>query len=358
MRLPHEPDKYANILEEESKSLIRYSIDNGLNYIDTAWPYHEGNSEAFVGRVLKDGYREKVYIADKLPSWLVKSREDMDDFLDKQLERLDVEYIDFYLLHALNKKYWANLRECGLFDFIEKALASGKIKNIGFSFHDDFETFEKIINAYDWDFCQIQFNFYDEEYQAGLKGLKLASSKGIDIVVMEPLRGGKIANNVPGGVSDIYNSTGEIHSPAGWAFRYIWDYPEVKTVLSGMNDINHLKDNLSEANKALPNMLTKKEKIAIKEVEKFYKARIQVDCTDCKYCMPCPFGINIPGNFAFYNNAHVFDDKDYYQTAFYNQMKPEQMADMCQKCGECLSKCPQHIEIISELEKVAEYFKK
>jgi hypothetical protein len=358
MRLPHEPGKYSDIIEEESLRQVRYAIDNGLNYIDTAWPYHEGNSEGFVAKALKDGYREKVYVADKLPSWLIKSREDMDKYLDEQLVRLEDDYIDFYLLHALNKNSWENLKKHNVFDFIEKALASGKIKNIGFSFHDKYEVFEEILEAFNWDFCQIQFNFYDEEYQAGLKGLKLAASKDIDVIVMEPLRGGRLANNVPSEVKNIYNSTGVEHSPAGWAFRYVWNYPEVKTVLSGMNDLNHIKDNILEASEALPNMLTAKEKVAIKKVEEFYKARIQVDCTNCKYCMPCPFGVNIPANFAFYNNAHVFSDKAYFHNAFFEQMKPEQMADMCQQCGECEVKCPQNIEIISDLKKVAEYFKK
>ena len=358
MRFKTIENDYGRIDEEISKEQVRYAIDNGLNYIDTAWPYHKGNSEGFVAKVLEDEYRDKVVVADKLPSWLVKSREDMDKFLDQQLDRLKTDHIDFYLLHALKRSFWETLVEHDVFDFIEKALASGKIKNIGFSFHDDYEMFEEIINAYDWDFCQIQFNFYDEEYQAGLKGLKLAASKGIDVIVMEPLRGGRLANDVPKGVNDIYKASGEDHSAAGWALRYVWNYSEVKTVLSGMNELDHIKDNLGEASNALPNSLTTKELETITEVKEFYKARIKVDCTDCKYCMPCSFGINIPLNFALYNNAHVFDAFDRYNNVYHSEMKPEQMSDMCQQCGECISKCPQNIQIIDELEKVAEYFKK
>ncbi|MBI9010523.1 MAG: aldo/keto reductase [Tenericutes bacterium] len=358
MRFQTIDNDYGRINEAVSMEQIRYAIDHGLNYLDTAWPYHNETSEGFVAKVLEDGYREKVYIADKLPSWLIKTREDMDKFLDEQLKRLNVEYIDYYLLHALNKNSWANLVENNVFDFIEKALASGKIKNIGFSFHDSYEAFEEIILAFDWDFCQIQFNFYDLEYQAGLKGLKLAASKDIGVIVMEPLRGGRLANNVPDEIKEIYKSSGHVHSPAGWALRYVWNYPEVKLVLSGMNELEHIKDNLEEASNTLANSLTDVEELTIQKVNVFYKARIQVDCTDCKYCMPCPFGINIPQNFAMYNSAHVFDAYDRYKGLYYSQLKPEQMADMCQQCGECISKCPQNIQIIDELVNVAEYFKK
>ncbi len=356
MRLPTVNGVYKNIDEPLAKEMVRYAIDGGLNYIDTAWPYHEENSEGFVAKALKDGYREKVYLADKLPSWLIKSREDMDFYLNEQLKRLETDYIDYYLIHALNKSYWNNLTEHGLFDFIESALASGKIKNIGFSFHDEYDVFEKIIKAYDWDFCQIQMNFYDEAYQAGVKGLKLASDLGIGVIIMEPLRGGKLATNVPQAVKDIYSETGKEHTPAGWALRYLYNYPEVKLVLSGMNDFNHIDDNLNTARESEENMLTSEETQAIRNVKHFYKSRIQVDCTDCKYCMPCPHGVNIPANFTYYNNAHVFDAKEKTKKDYFTYMKDSSLADKCVQCGECESKCPQNIEIINELIKVTEYF--
>ena len=358
MRLPLINDNYGEIDKIESTKQIMHSIDNGLNYIDTAYPYHEHTSEDFVGELLQKINREEISIATKLPSWLIKTREDMDKYLNMQLEKLQTDYIDFYLLHALNKGFWKNLKANGVFDFIEKALESGKIKNIGFSFHDDYETFEEIIKAYDWDFCQIQMNFFDETYQAGVKGLKLAGDLGIGVIIMEPLRGGRLGNNVPDDVIEIYSETGESHSPAGWAFRYLWNYPEVKLVLSGMNNIDHINDNIKEASNIEPTTLTNKEKESINKVKEFYKARIQVDCTDCKYCMPCPHGVNIPGNFSFYNNAHIFNAKEHYKEHYYNQLKPEQLAVMCQECGICLSKCPQNIQIIDELKNVAEYFKK
>lgn len=358
MRLPVIDGEYGKIDKIESTKQIKHSIELGLNYIDTAYPYHEHTSEDFVGELLQELNREEINLATKLPSWLIKSREDMDKYLDIQLEKLKTDYIDFYLLHALNKNFWKTLKENDVFDFIEKALASGKIKNIGFSFHDDYDTFEDIIKSYDWDFCQIQMNFFDEEYQAGVKGLKLAGQLDIGVIIMEPLRGGRLGNNVPDEVIDIYNSTGQKHSPAGWALRYLWNYPEVKLILSGMNQFDHINDNISEASNIIPNSLTEVEQAAVKEVKHFYKARIQVDCTNCRYCMPCPHGIHIPANFSFYNNAHIFNAKEHYKTHYYNQLKPEQLAEACVECGECEAKCPQNIQIIEELKNVKEYFKR
>jgi len=358
MRLPTVKGNDGEIDELEATNQIKYAIDKGLNYLDTAWIYHQGNSEGFLAKLMNGGYREKVYIADKLPSWLVKSREDMDKYLDLQMERLDVEYIDYYLLHALNKGSWDNLVKHNVFDFIEKALSSGKIRNIGFSFHDTYEAFDEIINAYDWDFCQIQMNFYDEEYQAGLKGLELAGSKDIGVIIMEPLRGGNLALNVPDTVMDIYNSTNGGHSAAGWALRYLWNKEEVKLVLSGMNQFNHIDDNIKEASQAWVNMLNEDEAEALKKVKNFYKSKIQVDCTACKYCMPCPFGVNIPGNFSMFNNAFVFDNVEKFKDTYYRFIPEKNRADVCKDCGVCVSKCPQHIDIPRELEKVNKLFAK
>ncbi len=356
MRLPVIDDKYEQIDEVEATNQLRYAIDKGINYVDTAYPYHGGTSESFVGRALKDGYREKVFLATKSPSWLIESREDLDKYLDIQLKNLQTDHIDFYLLHALNKKYWDNYLKNNVFDFIKEALESGKIRNIGFSFHDEFTVFEEIINAYNWNFCQIQLNYFDEEYQAGLKGLHLAASKGIDVIIMEPLRGGRLAKG-PNEVQKLWDSYPEKHTPAGWALRYLWDKPEVKVILSGMNNFDHIDDNIHEASMAEVKMLTEKEKSLINEVKAIYKSRIKVDCTNCKYCMPCPHGVNIPGNFAIYNNASIFDDKEFFKKQYFNQLKPEELADMCQQCGNCEPLCPQNIEIIKELENVAMYFR-
>jgi len=356
MRLPVIDNSHEKIDEVEATLQIRYAIDNGVNYIDTAFPYHGGTSEAFVGRALKDGYREKVFIATKSPSWLIESRSDLDKYLDLQLKNLETEYIDFYLLHALNKKYWENYQKNDVFDFIEKALQSGKIRNIGFSFHDEYPVFEEIINAYNWDFCQIQLNYFDEEYQAGLIGLHLAAKKGIDVIVMEPLRGGRLAK-APEEIQELWDSYPEKHSPAGWALRYLWDKAEVKLILSGMNNLDHIKDNIKEASIAKENMLSVEEKDLIEKVKLIYKSRIKVDCTNCRYCMPCPHGVDIPANFAIYNNASIFGDKEDFKRQYFNQLKPEELAEMCQQCGNCEPLCPQNIEIIKELENVTMFFK-
>ena len=356
MRLPVIDGVYANIDEDLAKKQIRYAIDHGVNYIDTAYPYHEENSEPFLAKALKDGYREKVFLATKLPSWLIKTREDMDKFLNTQLEKLETDYIDYYLLHALNKNSWENYLKLGVFDFIESALKSGKIKHIGFSFHDEYPVFEKIIKAYDWDFCQIQMNYFDEEYQAGLKGLKLAGSRGIDVIIMEPLRGGRLAEDGPREIQEIWAKAKDNHSAAGWALRYLWNYPEVKVILSGMNHFDHIKENIKEASNATVNMLSQEEQELIHDVKRLYKSRIQVDCTNCKYCMPCPNGVNIPANFSFYNNAFIFDAKEHYQSQFKGMLKPEMWADKCVRCGQCEPLCPQNIQIMDELERVAEYF--
>ncbi len=357
MRLPVVNGEYGKIDEEEARKQVRYAIDNGVNYIDTAYPYHEEASEGFVGRTLKDGYRERVFLATKLPSWLIRSREDMDRYLNIQLERLDTDHIDFYLLHALNRKYWDNYLKHDVFDFIAKAKASGKIRNIGFSFHDEYPVFEEIINSYDWDFCQIQMNYFDEEYQAGLKGLKLAGEKGIGVIIMEPLRGGRLAGAAPKEIQKIWDQSEKQISSAGWALRYLWNYPEVRTILSGMNNMEHINENIKEANQAEVGMLSEAEQHMIQDVKHAYKARIKVDCTNCKYCMPCPYGVNIPANFAFYNNASIFDDIEHFKNAYHEQLKPEEFANICQECGQCESLCPQHIEIISELKNVWEAFK-
>lgn len=354
MRLPVVGEDNSKIDEEKAKSQIRYAIDNGINYIDTAYPYHGGNSEAFVGRALSDGYRNKVFVATKSPSWLIKSEEDFDRFLDIQLDRLNTSYIDYYLLHALNSTTWETLKKCNVFDFIKRAISSGKIKHMGFSFHDSSPLFKEIVDSYDWDFCQIQLNYLDENYQAGVDGLHYAASKNIDVIIMEPLRGGRLANNVPDDILKLWNSNKNKHTPAGWALNYLWNKPEVKVVLSGMNSIQQIDDNIAEANSAQANKLSQKEEEIICQVKDLYKSRIKVDCTGCKYCMPCPFGIDIPRNFTLYNDAFVFNDVQALKSVYNNEMTKEQQSVSCQKCGICESKCPQNIKIRDMLDKVTD----
>jgi len=219
MRLPTIDDDDSNIDEKKAIEMIRYAIEQGVNYVDTAWPYHQKQSEILVAKALKDGYRDKVRLATKLPSWEIKTREDMDYYLDKQLERLETDYIDFYLLHSLNKDYWENYIDLDIFTWIEKVRKEGKIKQIGFSFHDEYDLFTKIVDAYDWDFCQIQYNYLDREYQAGEKGLHYAANKGLAVVIMEPLRGGALAEEPPKDVKEIWGAAEDDRTPAEWALQ-------------------------------------------------------------------------------------------------------------------------------------------
>ncbi len=254
MRLPTLQDGKIDL--PEATKMLRFAIDNGVNYVDTAWGYHNGESEPFVGEALKDGYRERVHLATKLPSWLIKTREDMDHYLDEQLKRLQTDSIDFYLIHALNRRFWKNLKENDLFDFMDKALNQGKIKHIGFSFHDTLEVFKEIVDSYNWEFCQIQYNYVDLKYQAGAEGLRYASKKNMGIVIMEPLRGGRLANRVPPEVADLWKSAPKKRTPAQWALRWLWNDPDIGVVLSGMSNMEQVEENIETAKRAVPESLT------------------------------------------------------------------------------------------------------
>ncbi len=354
MRLPMTEDK--KIDEEKAFAMMKHSIESGINYFDTAWPYHQGESEPIVGKFLAQGYRDKVLLATKLPSWLINTREEMDEYLDKQLERLQTDHIDYYLVHALNKKYWDNLTKLGLFDFLEKAKAAGKIRNIGFSFHDKYPMFSKIVKAYDWDFCQIQLNFFDTTYQAGLKGIRLAASKGIGVIVMEPLRGGKLVNNVPDDVTKLWDKSSYDSTPAERALRWCWNHAEVQVVLSGMSSMEQLQQNIETTDICEENELAPKEMRLYQKARKIYIERMAVGCTSCGYCMPCPHGVNIPTSLGLYNNGHMFGDKEQAKKEYNWFVKEENRADKCVNCGFCIEKCPQQIDIPTELGKVKNYF--
>ncbi|NQT59709.1 MAG: aldo/keto reductase [Bacteroidetes bacterium] len=355
MRLPIKSMKAKDIDFDLAEAMVRKAIDNGVNYIDTAWPYHGGESEPFLARALADGYREKVFLATKLPSWMIKKTEDMDRILNKQLVKLNTEYIDYYLIHALNRKYWDNLISLGLFDFIERALKDGKIKHIGFSFHDDLDVFKEIVDAYPWEFCQLQYNFLDTEQQAGLEGLTYAHEKGVGIIVMEPLRGGSLTKSVPEDVQNLWDSTAARRTPAEWALRWVWNDPRIAVVLSGMSTMEQVDENLSIAKTAEPETLTDNELNIFEEVKNIYQSRIKNPCTACSYCMPCPHGVDIPRAFGFYNDAYIFDDIAG-KKLVYGRFLKDQSADLCVACGECEPKCPQHIKIIDELIEVKELF--
>ncbi|MEN6517374.1 MAG: aldo/keto reductase [Methanospirillum sp.] len=354
MRLP---TRRGRIDEERAAAQIRGAIDRGVNYIDTAVPYHGGESERFLGRALQDGYRERVKLATKLPPWSVKTREDMDRILDVQLKKLRTDRIDYYLLHSLEAGHWKRLRDLGVLDFLDAALASGRIRNAGFSFHGDVRTFREIIDAYDWTFCQIQYNFLDETNQAGTEGLRLAASRGIAVMVMEPLRGGMLGGKLPAEVEETYRRTGLDRSGAAWALRWVWNHPEVTVVLSGMNDERHIAENLATCEDALPGAMTPDELATVEAVAASYRRLMKVGCTGCSYCMPCPAGVNIPQCFSLYNALAMGDSRLFtrgiYGMSLMGGMAGERAdASLCRDCGKCAKVCPQGIAIPDELKKV------
>jgi len=344
-----DPKKFID--EERAIQLIHYAKAQGINYFDTAYPYHSGRSEPLLGKALQ-GQREEVLVATKLPAWMVKGAEDFDKFLNEQLQRLGASYIDFYLLHGLGRQTWSKMQELGALRFLDKILADGRARFVGFSFHDDVRIFKEIVDAYDWALCQIQYNYLDRNYQAGREGLEYAASKGLGLVIMEPLRGGRLAEQIPEKVQNILDSASGKRSPAEWALRWVWNQPEVSTALSGMNSMAQLEENLKIASEGHPNSLSSEELALIDQVTETYQKMLVIDCTACSYCLPCPQGVNIPHNFRLYNDLHMFKDQEI-NYVLYNQMtSPEQRASNCAGCGECEERCPQHIEIIEELKKV------
>lgn len=346
--------------EERAKKQVRHAIDRGVNYVDTAWPYHMGKSEPFLGRALADGYREKVKIATKLPSWLIEGREDMDKFLKAQLEKLGTDHIDYYLVHGLSGLLWDKVEKLGSADFLDKAKADGRIINAGFSFHGTGEDFKRIVDGYDWDFCMIQYNFMDEKNQAGTEGLEYAASKGLGVFVMEPLLGGCLARSVPPAIEEIWNQAEEKRTPAEWALRWVWNRPDVTLVLSGMNEETQIEENLAIADRADPKSLTEAELRLVGKVAQKYRELIKVGCTGCGYCMPCPEGVDIPACFDAYNTLHMFGNVDgtkfQYAIQFSGILSGGKtgFASQCIECGQCMEKCPQNLKIPDLLGNVAE----
>jgi len=295
MRFPIIGEDQGKIDEPEATRMLHYAIDHGVNYLDTAYSYHEGNSERFVGRALQDGYRERVKLATKLPCWMVERAEDFDRFFNEQLDRLRTDRVDFYLLHTLNQKSWTRVRDLGVLDWAERAMADGRIGHFGSSFHDEYEVFQEIVDAYDWTFCQIQYNYMDIEKQAGIKGLKYAASKGLAVVIMEPLFGGRLVNP-PEPIQAIFDSATKIRTPADWALQWLWDQPEVSVTLSGMSAMVQVEENVASADASGPGTLTEEELALIEQVREKYRQFCPIPCTQCRYCMPCPNGVNIPRN--------------------------------------------------------------
>lgn len=334
--------------------MVRDAIDAGVNYIDTAYGYLDGKSESITGRVLSDGYRDKIYLATKCPVWLIEKDTDFDRILNEQLKRLKTEQIDFYLLHSLNKNNWERVKKFGLLEKMKEAREQGKICYLGFSFHDTYDLFQEIVDSFEeWDFCQIQLNYLDTKYQAGIKGMKYAAEKGLGIIVMEPLRGGYLAN-VPQTVQDIF---GKNKSPIEWSFDFLWDMPEVGTVLSGMSTQEQVEQNVKYAERSSVGMLSEDDKKVIEAVTKEFKKMGTVPCTGCSYCNICPQKIAIPQSFAAYNSALLEDNFEQSKHQYVDWVpRFGALPSNCISCHKCEEICPQHIKISEYMHKIHEFF--
>jgi predicted aldo/keto reductase-like oxidoreductase len=356
MRLPAKKGG-SGIDEERAIRQLRFAIDHGVNYIDTAPAYHFGRSEQVLSRALGDGYREKVRIATKLPPWSVRSRGDMDRILDGQLATLKTGQIDYYLLHSLTRVSFEKLKKLGVLEFLDAAREDGRIRNAGFSSHADLPAFMEIVDSYDWAFCQIQYNYLDETNQAGTEGLLYANRKNLAVMIMEPLRGGNLAGPVPEEVQMIWDASPVWRSPAEWALRWVWDHPEVTVVLSGMNDERHIDENLAAAENAYPHSLTGEELARIALVRDTYQRLMKVGCTGCGYCMPCPAGVDIPGCFALYNARHLFPHDRSARFQYIGRhgglLAGVSYAGLCRACGKCEKACPQHLPVRDRLRDVS-----
>ena len=344
MRLPADPE--GIIQEEEAKSLLLRALEAGVNYFDTAYGYLSGKSEEFVGRALAGVARERYYLATKLPVWLAHSWDDADRLFDEQRRRLQTDYFDFYLFHALNKERWTEMKTLGLVDWAMEKKREGSIRRLGFSFHDKYEVFEDILTAHSWDFCQIQFNYLDTRFQAGLKGYHLAERLGIPIVVMEPVKGGALANP-PEDVAAPLRSAAPKASLASWAIRWAASRPNVLTVLSGMGTQEQLEDNLNQFQPFRP--LDGEEEALVERAAEMLRAKVKNGCTGCAYCMPCPAGVNIPKNFEIWNLMAKTDDGRAAWRPWNMVIDESAKADHCVRCGKCLSLCPQKLPIPDDL---------
>ncbi|NLC31967.1 MAG: aldo/keto reductase [Clostridiales bacterium] len=354
MRLP---SKNGAIDEPRAIAMIRHAVDEGINYFDTAYIYHRGKSEALLGKALAGHARRKVFIATKLPTYMVGSLEGAKKIFETQLKRLQTDYIDYYLLHMLvDKAMFDRMVSLGVMTWLERLKENGIIHNIGFSFHGVKADFEALLKAYPWDFCQIQYNYLDENSQATKAGLLMAADMGIPVIVMEPLRGGRLVTHLPAEVKREFETFDPKRSSAQWALRWVWNHPQVTVVLSGMSDEAQLEENIAVAGDARADMMSEDELAMFSRVKEIILEKTKVPCTGCAYCMPCPHGVDIPECFSYYNEKHLMNDKmakfRYMRNLGGLAVNPSN-ASQCVACGKCESQCPQSIEIIKELKNVS-----
>jgi len=351
------PKKNINQIDiDKTERMILNAVQNGVNYFDTAFTY--GGSEEILGQIIKkNNLRDKIFLATKLPLVQFRKYRDFNSFFNTQLDRLQTDFIDYYLLHNLSDTVlWKNLCEIGIERWIEDKKNKGQIKNIGFSFHGKQSEFFQLLEVCEWDFCQIQYNYININYQAGMAGLKRASEKGLSVFVMEPLLGGKLAAGLPKKAVEVFKSVNSTLTPAAWALRWLWNQKEVTLVLSGMNSDSQLEENIKTANNSAHDMLAKEENAAFESVIKIFNAYYKIPCTGCNYCMPCPHNVNIPGCFLAYNVSYTVGMyagvQQYMTSTGVNSPQINYSAGNCKQCGECEKRCPQRIQIVKSLKKV------
>jgi predicted aldo/keto reductase-like oxidoreductase len=366
MRLPTIGGDRSNIDEPEAIKMIRYAIDHGVNYIDTAYPYHGGNSEILVGKALDDGYRKKVHLATKMPVGRIDSTADLDRIFDEQLGKLQTDHIDFYLLHGLNRDRWVKTQDLNVLEWAESIKEEGRILHFGFSFHDEFEVFEHIIDGYGkWDFCQIQYNYMDTESSRrtpGTQGLKYADSKGLGVIIMEPIAGGTLAVNPPEEVRAVWAEAETKRTPAEWALQWVWNHPEVSVVLSGMSTMQQVMENIESASQSGPGTLTEEDLELFSKVGDVYRSYGFIGCTGCRYCMPCPEGVAIPEILALYNEYYTkrgdSDAEQEVKNKYTREITPQNGARNCARCGQCEEECPQELPIRNLVARAARIFER
>lgn len=364
MRLPVVDGNPEHIDKPQAAEMIHYAVDHGVNLMDTAYPYHgpsaaqSGQSEVWLGDILKYGLREEVYISTKLPSWLAGKKEDLSYYLDKQLEKLQTDYIDFYLLHGLGQSTWPKLKSLDALEFLDSALEEGKIRYAGFSFHDKVDLFREIVDSYNWSFSLIQYNYMDQDFQAGKEGLHYLAERKIGTMTMEPLRGGCLTNNIPGDIQAIWDKSETKRSLAEWALRFLWDQREIDVVLSGASTLKQVVENVKIAEEGYAESLTSDERNLIEEVRAAYGEKMHAVCTRCGYCLPCPVGVDIPLNLSLLNDLYVYQNMEKPLGNYTFLTAKKESATFCTQCGECEEKCTQKLPIQKLLKEASDTFEK